>query len=241
METTRTRTSAPSAIAALRALQTDYPDYDADDWLRAVEDAFKVATVRSVARALAGLADWSLRGIQVTQERLSKRAGVSKGSVPRAITKLVDAGYLVVSKRPVRKTSNGYTQYPNSYRLVIPEAPTWDMPPWDASDVFETYVPEDAGELPSWAEDSADASADRSYWDQVNRLAGGSDDPRDMRVPHAWTWLDTGWITQSNGPFIVVKNLNYSEAWPESMVTVCPHCEQPHMSDGLCSWCLDGD
>ena len=242
VDTTRARTSELSAVAALRSYQTDYPDYDAEDWMNAIEGVFRASSVRAVARELANLADWSMRGIAVSREDLAKRAVLGVGSVSRAVSKLAEAGYLVVSKRPARKTSNGFTQYPNVYRLVIPEARTWDMPSWDEADAFQAYIPEADQDTPLWAEDSADASANRAYWDQINRLAGG-EDTQANQTSHAWTWLDTRWITQPKGPYIAVQNLNYSdaaaEAWPESMVAICPTCKQPHMSDGLCSWCPD--
>ncbi|MGH3159904.1 MAG: hypothetical protein ACRDNF_25470, partial [Streptosporangiaceae bacterium] len=76
----------------------------------------------------------SLRGIEVSQQRLAKRAAVGRASVSRAVTTLADAGYLVVSKRPSRKTGDGYAQYPDYYRLVIPGGPAWDVPAWDAAD-----------------------------------------------------------------------------------------------------------
>ena len=181
-----------AAVAALRTYQTDYPDYDAEDWMNAIEGVFRAASVRAVARELANLADWSLRGISISQERLAKSAGVSRASVSGAVSKMAAAGHLVVSKRPVRKTSAGYTQYPDVYRLVIPAGKTWDMPAWDAADSFETYIPDASeGTVPEWAEDSPENSASRAYWD----LAGG-EDTQGHRAPHAWTWLDTRWITQ---------------------------------------------
>ena len=195
---TRARTSELSAVAALRNYQTDYPDYDAEDWMNAIEGVFRAASVRAVARELANLADWSLRGISISQERLAKSAGVSRASVSSAVSKMAAAGHLVVSKRPARKTSNGYTQYPDVYRLVIPEARTWDMSLWDEADAFQAYIPETDRDTPPWAEDSADASANRAYWDQVNRLAGG-ENTQANQTPHAWTWLDTRWITQPQG------------------------------------------
>ena len=131
-----------AAIASLRSHQADYPDYDAGDWLTSVSGAFTAQSVLSVARVLADMAEWSLRGIQVTQEDLARKSGYSQSQAARAIALLSDRGYVMVARRPARRRSWGYVQYPNSYRLVIPGGATWDMP--DTGRLDDGVGPEDS-------------------------------------------------------------------------------------------------
>jgi hypothetical protein len=122
----------PSKLAAanaLRAYQQDYPDYGVDDWVRAVKTAFARGSVLSVAEALAGMADLSLRGIEVSQRDLAEDCGYSQKSVSRAITELSGAGYVIVARRPVQSDGENVWQWPDGYRLVIPGGATWSMSP----------------------------------------------------------------------------------------------------------------
>ena len=119
--------SPSKAVSALRTYQTEYPDYDAETWIASVRGVFHVKSVLTVALGLATLSDWSLRGIEISQDRLAKMTGVSKRSVTKAVARLTEAGFLSVSRRYPRSNGHEVTQKPDAYRLVIPGGPTWGV------------------------------------------------------------------------------------------------------------------
>jgi hypothetical protein len=69
-----------------------------------------------------------MRGIEMSLDEISKRAGISKGAAVKAAKRLEEAGFIVVSRRKATSNGSEVWQKPNSNRLVIPGAPTWSVP-----------------------------------------------------------------------------------------------------------------
>jgi DNA-binding transcriptional ArsR family regulator len=139
--------SSVAAITALRDFQTGYPDYSASDWAAAVAEQFRTRSVLVTAQALAGLGDWSCRGIEVSQADLAENAGMSQKSVSNAIAALEAAGMVKVSRRPVMSDGEEVWQHPNVYELCIPGLPTWDRPEADGDDALDAWADDS---VPEW-------------------------------------------------------------------------------------------
>lgn len=183
------------AVSALRTYQADYPDYDAEVWIASVREVFRIKSVLSVALGLAILSDWSLRGIEISQDRLAKMTGVSKRSVTKAVARLTEAGFLSVSRRYPRSNGHEVTQKPDSYRLVVPGGPTWgvadtgpigwgDEAPYSV-DTFSQETSPLHSEGPTYKDDGL-FPWERHYIPGVTVEAP---------TPFAWEWDKADWIT----------------------------------------------
>lgn len=203
--------SPQAAVSALRTYQTDYPDYDADDWLAAVCQAFTVVSIVSVARILAGMADWSLRGIEVSQRKLAKLTGLSQKTVSRCVNQLTEAGLVEVARRSPRSNGHDVTQLPDAYRLVIPGGPTWsvadtgligwgDEAPYSVSHFSQETSPLHS-EGPTYKDDGL-FPWERHYIPEVTE---------ESTVPFAWTWNETDWITSPEDSGVPYSVDNFSQ------------------------------
>jgi biotin operon repressor len=187
--------AAPAAVSALRAYQADYPDYDAEAWIASVRETFRTKSVHTVALGLATLSDWSLRGIEISQRKLSKLTGLSQKTVSRCVNQLTEAGLVEVARRFPKSNGHDVTQRPDSYRLVIPGAPTWsvadtgligwgDESPYSVSHFSQETSPLHS-EGPTYKDDGL-FPWERRY---IPEVTGESP------TPFAWEWDEMGWIT----------------------------------------------
>lgn len=117
---------AEKVISHLRSYQSHYPDYSPRDWVTVL--GIGTPSVKAVAKVLAGMADWSMRGIEISQRDLASKAGISQKSVQRAVSRLEREGFLVRYRRIAKSNGTDVTQEPDAYRLCIPGGAVWGVP-----------------------------------------------------------------------------------------------------------------